>query len=584
METYRKKWLIVLSVVICHLSLSAVFVSCSDWDDHYVADTSVLPSQRATLWENIEGNGNLKQFSDLIRKAGYDSVLNASQTFTVWAPVNNSFDYDHLATLSKSRLQKEFVQNHIARNNYPVSGTVNERVFMLNEKLNLFSGSSMGGIDVDSINLASSNGVIHTLRGKIPFVQNIYESLDTNSTFPIANISRFYHSYDVKKLNENKSVAGPTLNGEITYLDSVFDEHNELFSRYYAYINVEDSNYTMLVPTDDAWDKAKATVSKYFNYVPSFEFMENTSTTASEKKKVTVNIADVEYLQDSIVNLMLTGYLCYNNNLYDNKKLSALKTGETLQCDSLYGTTMSKIYTEDAARLFENAQRVEMSNGSIWVTDSLRMRTWTAWNPEIILESEITSMVASTVNMDGSSPEIKSVTPGTQNPDVYGRVSRNMYVEIPPVSASTNPGVVFYLPNVRSTTYSLYAVVVPANITSTNFEVKPNRFTATIGYVDERGINEEVKMLNPEDPEKNPPFINDSSRVDTVYLGDVTFPVAYAGTGSYYPYLRLNSNVTSRIRAQYDRTLRFDCIILRPKELVDYLREHPDYKYDNGNY
>lgn len=586
METYRKKWLISASLVICHLFLGVALVSCSDWDEHYDANTSVMASQQSTLWENIKNNGRLSQFADLLTKAGYDSVLSASQTYTVWAPVDDSFDYANLATYSKARLQKEFVQNHIARNNYPISGLVDQRVYMLNEKLKFFSGSqsyTIGGIAVDSANLASSNGIVHTLRGQIPFVHNIYEALDTNSTYAIDSISRFYHSYDVKKLNESKSVQGPTLNGEITYLDSVFDEHNDLYSRYYAYINCEDSNYSMIVPTNDAWIKAKATVSKFYNYLPSFEFMENTST-GSDKKKTTVKIADVEYLKDSIVNLMLTGYLYYNNNLYDNKKLSALKTGETLQCDSLYGTTLSKIYSEDAARLFENARRVDMSNGSIWLTDSLRMRSWTAWNPEIILEAEMSTYIASTVNMKGDSPERISVTSGTQNAKVPGRLSRNAYIEVPPVSSSTNPGVVFYLPSVRSTTYSLYVVVVPANIVSDNYEVKPSRFTATIGYVNEKGINDEIKMANPLSEESNAPFINDSSRIDTVYLGDVTFPMAYAGTGNYYPYLRLSSNVTSRIRAQYDRTLRFDCIILRPKELVDYLREHPDYKYDNGNY
>ena len=64
----------------------------------------------------------------------------------------------------------------------------------------------------------------------------------------------------------------------------------------------------------------KEQVSQYFKYLPSFEFMENTATD-SEKKLVTINLSDVKYLQDSIVNLMLTGYLFYNNNLYDNKKL-----------------------------------------------------------------------------------------------------------------------------------------------------------------------------------------------------------------------------------------------------------------------
>ena len=550
--------------------------ACADWDDHYDANTALLDSQQSTLWENIQKQENLSQFAALLKKTGYDAILNATQTYTVWAPVNGSFDYDQLSALGDDRLQKEFIENHIARNNYPASGTFDQRVYTLNEKLMHFGGSqsyNIQGVSVAQANVASGNGVIHTLQGRIPFVQNIFESLN-NYEFPIDSISRYYHSYDIKKLNEQKSVQGPTLNGEITYLDSIFDEHNDLFTRYLAYINREDSNYTMIVPTNEAWIKAKEKVSQYFKYLSSFEFMENTST-GSEKKKVTVNINDVKYLQDSVVNMMLTAYLFYNNNIYDNRKLNTLQTGQTLQCDSLWGTTMGKVYTEDAARLFENARRVDKSNGAIWITDSLRMQPWTVWNPELRIEGESTATQASTVNV-ADMPNRINVTPGTQNPKIAGQLSRNSYVEVQPVSASTNPGIVFYLPGTRSTTYSIYMVVVPANITSDNYEVKPNRFTVSMGYADEDGKN----VDNDRKWAQETAFISDTTKIDTIYLGDFTFPMAYAGTGNYYPYLRVNSSVTSKERMNYDRTLRIDCLILRPKELDDYLKAHPDYKYE----
>ena len=60
--------------------------------------------------------------------------------------------------------------------------------------------------------------------------------------------------------------------------------------------------------------------------------------------------------------------------------------------------------------------------------------------------------------------------------------------------------------------------------------------------------------------------------------------MAYEGTGNYYPYLRVNSTISSRERNDYDRTMRIDCLILRPKELDDFLKEHPDYKYDDGDF
>lgn len=561
----------------CGITAALVLTACADWDDHYNADTSLLDTQQSTLWRNIERQGNLSQFASLLKQVGYDSILNASQTYTVWAPINDTYDYDALSKLSADRLQKEFIQNHIARSSYPASGQLNQRIYTLNEKMVHFNGIgnySIQGVSVDQPNLASGNGIIHVLKGKIPFVQNIYESLN-NYDYPIDSISNYFHSYDVKKLNEQKSVPGPTLNGEVTYLDSIFDEHNDLFLRYSAYINREDSNYSMIIPTNEAWMKAKEQITKLFHYVPSFEFMENTST-GSDKKKENVTIRDVKYLQDSIVNMMLTSSLFYNNNLYDNKKLTSFVQGK-LQCDSLYGTLRTKIYTEDAARLFENTVRVEKSNGIAWIADSLRMRPWTSWNPEIIVQAEYNAMLSSTVNV-ADAPERVYVAPGTQNPEVTGRLSGNTYVEVQPVSSSTNPGVVYYLPDVRSTTYSLYLVTVPANIVSPNRTTKPNRFSVSLGYADAFGKNQD----NDRSWVAENAFVCDSMQIDTVYLGDFTFPMAYAGTGSYYPYIRINSTVTSRERASYDRTLRIDCIILRPKELDDYLKAHPDYQYDRG--
>ena len=561
------------------LFMGLALAACADWNDHYDADSSLLNSQEATLWENIEHNAQLTQFAELLKKTGYDQVLGASQTYTVWAPANGTFDYSGLAALADGRLQKEFIENHIARYSFPASGAIDQRVYMLNEKLMHFGGQqgyTIGGVSVDQPNVASRNGIIHTLNGRIPFMANIYEGLD-DERLQADSIASFLHGYDVKELNEYRSVEGPTLNGEKTFLDSVFNERNDQLNLYSAYVNREDSNYTMIVPTNDAWSKAKAKISQYFNYLPSFEFMENTST--DDKKLTRITLKDQQYLQDSIVHLMLMRDLFYNNNYYDNKKLNSLQTGQRLQCDSLYSTTLSKVYTEDAADLFEGAQRYDMSNGAIWLTDSLRMRPWTSWNPEIVIEAE-NSYYHSSYSRVAGEPERVYVTPGTQNPEIAGRLSNNAYLEVQPVSMSANPGIVFYLPNVRSTTYSVYIVMVPATIVSNSFKSKPNCMNFTMGLANAQGKNQEIsKEWTVENT-----FTNDTMKIDTLYLGDVTFPMAYAGTGSYYPYLRVTSYVTSRQRDTHDRVMRIDCIILRPKELDDYLKEHPDYKYDDGTY
>ena len=78
----------------CAVTAALALSACADWDDHYDADTSLLDTQNASIWQNIEKAGNLSQFASLLKKTGYDAKLDASQTYTVWAPVDGSFDYE----------------------------------------------------------------------------------------------------------------------------------------------------------------------------------------------------------------------------------------------------------------------------------------------------------------------------------------------------------------------------------------------------------------------------------------------------------------------------------------------------------
>ena len=564
----------------------ALLSSCSDWDDHYGADTALVSSQSATLWQNISSQPNLSQFAALLKATGYDEVLSQSQTYTVWAPEDGTFDYARLSTESSDKLVREFIQNHIARSNYVVSGSVDEKIYMLNEKLMPFEGNgsyTISGVTLDQSNIGSSNGTLHTIGSYLPFMANIYESL-SNDQYPIDSISDFFHAYEQRELDELRSVQGPVVDGEITYLDSVFYENNTLFNSFRAYINQEDSNYTMVLPTNEAWHRARRTIARYYHYLPSFDFMENTST-GEEKKVTAVHLKDAAFLTDSMTNMMLVRGLIFNNNLYDNKRLMSLQTGQRLQCDSLYSTTYDKLFADDAAQLFEGTQRVDKSNGDIFVTDdSLRMHTWSVWNPELRQEAEMSSLMANT--MSAASANRVYVSETTQNPAVAGKVSGSYYLEVVPSASNANPEVDFYLQGVRSAEYALYLVVVPANIINPNRELKPHRMVITLGNTTDAGRNREERLRNPEDGGNY--FVNDSSRIDTMFIGNVTFPIAYVGTGSsqqeYYPYLRVRSNVTNALSSQYDRTLRIDKIILRPRELDDYLKAHPDYKYDDGTY
>lgn len=567
------------SLVLASLVMGAFTMGCSDWDDHYDGDASAVGTAASNLWENISSNSELSQFSALLQKAGYDKVLAQSQTYTVWAPKDNTFNFDYFNSLSTDKLVKEFVQNHISRYNYAVPNEKDPIILMLNEKVMPYVSNMIGGVNI-SKSIGTSNGELKTLDGLLPFRYNIYESLEPGD-FAIDSISKYIHDYDMKILDIAKSVQGPVKDGRITYLDSVFMEDNNLYNLYRAYIQREDSNYTMLVPTNDAWTKAKEIVSKYFNYVDEFTFLSNTSTSSATRKEETVKI-DAAYLRDSMINYMLVQDMFYNNNLPANAALNNLQTGQRLNVDSLMGTNYwrgrSVVYSEDAANLFEGAVRVDKSNGAIFVTDSLRMRTWTTWNPPIKVEAELSSY-SQAQNITYGNGFSENITAGTKNPLVEGAVSNNRYMYVQPINTSVNPELDIYLPHVRSTTYNIYCVFVPENITNENVAVedlKPNRLRVRVGYNDVNGAVKEYNVSGY--------LENDPTKVDTVLIGEFDFPIAYEGTGSFYPYIRLISQVTRNQTTDYTRELRIDCLLLIPKELDEYRKEHPGYKfYDGGD-
>ena len=361
-------------VVMAALTLGAMTTACSDWDDHYDANGIVTGSATSTLWENISANKNLSDFAALAKKAGYDQVLSNPQTYTVWAPLNGSFDYETLNNMDLATMKKQFMQNHVAHFNYPASGSVDKSVYMINEKMKKFVGNgtyTMGGLELVQPNIPNSNGTLHAINGKLDFGFNIYESINAND-YPLDSVSAYFAKYDMKSLDVENSVKGPVVDGQITYLDSVLVEYNALANSMSAYINNEDSNYTMILPTNEAWIEKKQYVDALLDYLPSYQYT-NTfyEKYDSIKKSTERDLVDNAYLSDSLSHLLMVSNLAFNNNRGDNVKLNKLQTGQTLQADSLVSTVGLKFYSEDAADLFKDAKRIDKSNGAVWVTNTL---------------------------------------------------------------------------------------------------------------------------------------------------------------------------------------------------------------------
>ena len=295
--------------------------SCSDFSDYNETPSTGNMSADKTLWENISQNENLSDFAALVKKAGFDAALSQSHFYTVWAPANGTFDAQALMAEDSTKVLKEFVKNHIADYNHVISGAIDERIKVLNEKSYDFVGDgsyTYDGLNITTLNQPSINGIMHILNGAAQFYPNIYEQATSATGLDIDSVVNFFKRYEIQTLDTKNSVLGPTVNGKQTYIDSVMIVTNTAFDMLHAKVSKEDSSYTMLAPTNEAWVAQYNKVKKYYNYIATTsaqDMAEATSTSSAPTSKVTI---DPAYQSDSMAVLGVVGCLLYNNNNYYN--------------------------------------------------------------------------------------------------------------------------------------------------------------------------------------------------------------------------------------------------------------------------
>ena len=70
----------------------------------------------------------MSNFAKLLKKVHYDEALNTNQSFTIWAPNNDAYNFEKYSNMSDSLLKAEFLNNHIARGYHRASGDIDERI------------------------------------------------------------------------------------------------------------------------------------------------------------------------------------------------------------------------------------------------------------------------------------------------------------------------------------------------------------------------------------------------------------------------------------------------------------------------
>jgi len=530
-----------LTTVLMLLGLTA----CSDaWNAHY--DPSANLNSEKSLWGELETQGNLSNFREILQATHvtsynnastvtYAELLNSDQTFTVWAPNNGSFNKDSLLNLCQTEagqraVEKSFVRNHIARYLFSISSTTDKEIMLLNRKSKSLKGFVFGNIGISTPNLLTNNGVLHVLNGDFPYIPNIYEAICANTEFD--KFSSFLKAFQKDSLDEFSSVASGIVDGRTVYVDSVMIDRNTLLSEI-GHINHEDSAYWVIAPTNQAWDDAYAKVFPYFKYA---------------------FIANADSLQNYWTKHSLIDDLVFNTHLQKAPNDSLLSTKYSAKEPTHH--VFHKPF-ETGGILADVKGTTSCSNGTIYKVDkwpfSIQQSFFQPLKSEAELEPNILNYSLSTLNL--------RTAPGKG-------LSNNGYLDVVPSAASSNPIITFQVKNTLSGKYDVCVVFAPKTVNSTpvthtdSVEVfKPCKVRAFLYYVNEKGVAQTLNCAN------GATFSNNPYKLDTVCVASAfKFPTCNLNQDEVTVSIKLQSLVLSRELVTNTRELYIDCVYLKPRE------------------
>lgn len=229
--------------------LTVALVSCSNpWDDRENNGDSNL---NVNLTEAITNTAETSQFAQLLEETGYDTILAASKTYTVFVPTNAAIAQVSAEILDDPKALKLFVGNHIALTAYSSERSEEEtQIKMYSSKYLTFQGNTM--IDDATVVTAdqyAANGVFHIINKALTPKLNIWQYI--NSQAESSEMSAYllslkevniYQSDSLGKALSKENGAG-FLADSLTnsYLRNVYNLNNEVNS--YTLFLMEDEGY-----------------------------------------------------------------------------------------------------------------------------------------------------------------------------------------------------------------------------------------------------------------------------------------------------------------------------------------------------
>ena len=577
------------------------FVACTDtWDDHYESlGSGETGMHEGTIWQAIKSNPDLSNFAKVIEGCNYVDRLDGSQVFTVYVPTNDLFseaeadaliaDYKAQADSvlpENNTVVKEFIQNHMALYNHSFSELRTDTLVLMNGKYAVLAPdatittdlhSSDNKVKISKVNQLYSNGVLNILDKPVKFVPNVFEAFrkdsDYDGIYSFLYNSHFYY----KVFQPSQSVAGSIVDGKTQYLDSVFTQHNELFSAI-GPINSEDSTYMMIAPTNQVWNQLIDEYSKYFDYPDELEQEEHDSLAYTFPRLAIVRgttfsatFNNEKTLQDSAMSVN-----CIRN--YTSRKSS-------------WGVPMEyyQYYKPMAAKgAFNQTEITKCSNGEVRKATEWNIDKQMTFHQYIMADvynlKEVSKMYDTSTKDTVTTVDVYSKAVDPNNTAYYNKLWFNTCMHFMPSVTTVNHSATFTLYDVLSNIgYDVYAVIAPIvaiDTTATGLLRLPTklRFTMFGPGLGSKG----VALENASDPyyvSKNKSYQTVSDSVCYIKVAeDFKFPKCTWGVGdeNLQAYLQVETNVSNVDTRKETHTREFciNCILLVPHgslELTDAL-------------
>ena len=543
----------------------AMFLASSCDDSEGLKVTPEFPNADKTMFEVISSDSELTDFMAVLNACGAhcaDSLFNKTRVYTLWAPVNGTFNKDSLiaeAAVDSTRdnVFERFVQAHIANHRKGANGKLEEdnKILLLNEKVAVFAGDHVNGYtfdgqEISEPNILVKNGVLHKIAAPAEYKYNIWEYLRVDSR--VDSVANFLYAFDETEFSESQSIIGPIKDGQQTYLDSVFVTKNKFLTSWngVGLLNSEDSVYTVYVPTNEVWEEMLQISDKHFNF----------NTKITNPTSMTAEMRDS--MRHSYARLNLIKYMTYSK--YEQKYVDSPDSVKPQWKGGDRNGERVEFHKDDLEKnvIFEK----ELSNGTFKVIDKSPYTMFDLWHDTIKLEAEDDNMK---YDSGGGTEYIRSASKTQINKDsafLGVKISGNSYFEIP--SDKSNTKVLYKVPDLLSASYNVALIVVPKNIV--NADIAPEELKAhsmDIKITQSTG-SKTVTLVN------HKAVHNDPTRVDTVFLKEedgsrsvVTIP--------YCEYYKTNNKtdygITIEVHGKgdtkvYDRSIRLDAILFIPVE------------------